>query len=156
MKCKIIFIILISCFGAGCGPTWRLYVKNSTDRNVDLNLIQVKVYDQFVFDTTYTLYANFEQDLIDNVKWSTAKRLTQNEKIRQMNDSSYHISLCSHSTYLIVSGRFIPFEKIIVNQEHRTDTLIMYGNNRNVRKNMEGIKVRNKGFFRVAKVIELL
>jgi len=153
---KVCILIIILCLFVGCEPSYRLYVKNSTDRNVDLDLLQIKFYEQFVLDTTYTLYANFEQDVIHNIKWNTVKRLTQKKKIERMNDSTFHIGLCKRSTYLISSGMLIPFEKIIVNQEYHNDTLIIYGKNRNVRKNMGHIKVHNRGFFCTAKVIELL
>ena len=152
---KLCFLLLVSCFSTGCNPSFRLYVKNSTDRNIDLDLILFEVLDGMFYETTDTLYAYFEQDLIDNIKWSTAKRLTQKDNIKSLNDNFLHINICNHSTYLIISGRFIPFEKIIVNQEHRIDTLSMYGKNRNVRRNMEQIKVRNKGFWYITKIIEL-
>ena len=144
----------------GCEPSYRLYVKNSTDRNIGLDLIQIKVHGLFPLGTSDTLYANFGQDLIPDIKWSTEKKLNQRKKIEHVNDSTFQIGLNSHSTYLISSGMLIPFKRIIINQEHRIDTIIMYGKDgkdRNVRKSMEQIKVHNKmGFYRAAKIIEVI
>ena len=151
MKKKICIALINFFLFVGCEPSFRIYVKNSTVRSVDLTLIQ----DREILHATDTVYAYFEHDLIHNIKWSTADKFTQRKKIERLIDSTYHIILCSHSTYLISSGMHQPFRKIVINQEHRIDTLIRLGKNKNIHKNMEQIKVFRKGFWNEATIIEL-
>ena len=126
-----LYILIISFLIVGCEPSFRLYIKNSTIRKVDLDLI-LKDYEHL--DITDTLYAIFEKGLIHKIKWSTAKKFNQSEKIDRVNDTTFHIGLCKNSTYMVSSGIIIPFQKIIVNQEHRIDTIMMYGKNKNANK----------------------
>jgi PBP1b-binding outer membrane lipoprotein LpoB len=125
MKKSYLFILILIVFLSSCDPVWYIYVRNSLNDNlnvevslIDLDKTIYNDYSELIQDTI--LYRN---EVIENLKVNSIDSLDLKKVLRRVNDSTFIINIEPRSTTLIGPVFSFPVKKMNITNQRDSLTI---------------------------------